>query len=65
MLARVNADGSLDSGFSPNVTPDIVECIVLQPDGKILIGGRFTEVQPTGLASPAKRKFLARFNHAP
>lgn len=42
-LARVNADGSLDTGFSPGTGPDQpVVSINVQTDGKILICGNFT-----------------------
>jgi uncharacterized delta-60 repeat protein len=45
-IARLNADGSLDSTFfnglfGPN---DIVDSIALQTDGKVVIGGGFTFV---------------------
>ena len=43
-IARLNADGSLDKSFAP---PSLiwggVNCIALQSDGKIIIGGPFTE----------------------
>lgn len=42
-LARLNADGSMDTAFSPDVG-GLVRCITLQPDGKILIGGDFEAV---------------------
>lgn len=42
-MARLNADGSLDSGFNPNVNGQ-VNAIALQRDGKIVIGGLFTQV---------------------
>ncbi len=54
-LARVGADGSLDSLFDPNAD-DNVRSVVLQPDGKILIGGEFTTVQ----GQPRNR--IARLN---
>jgi uncharacterized delta-60 repeat protein len=41
---RLNADGSLDPTFAPTgsgINYD-VDAMVLQPDGKVLIGGRFT-----------------------
>ncbi|MCU0334465.1 MAG: delta-60 repeat domain-containing protein, partial [Chitinophagaceae bacterium] len=42
-LARLNSDGSLDTSFAPGSGPNnIVYSIVLQPDGKVLIGGAFT-----------------------
>ena len=42
-LARVNPDGSVDASFSPSAggSLDYVNSIALQPDGKILVGGRF------------------------
>ncbi len=54
MLARLNADGTLDMGFRSQVppSPDIgsdsqsfmgVMCIAIQPDKKILVGGDFIE----------------------
>lgn len=45
-IARINADGSLDTSFNPGTgitgTDDEIFCMVLQPDGKIVIGGVFT-----------------------
>ncbi len=44
-IARLNANGSLDTTFAPNGGADrVVESVVLQPDGKILIGGHFSSV---------------------
>ncbi|MBN2147831.1 MAG: putative Ig domain-containing protein [Anaerolineales bacterium] len=44
-LARLNTDGSLDTSFDPGEGPNgSVAAIVIQPDGKILIGGDFTLV---------------------
>lgn len=40
-LARLNADGSLDLSFNPNLN-NTVSTITIQPDGKILVGGTFT-----------------------
>ncbi len=43
-IARLNSDGSLDPSFDPGSgTNQIVYCIVVRPDGKILIAGGFTE----------------------
>ena len=61
-LARLHADGSLDSAFNPTVGPllagEVVEvnAAVFQSDGRILIGGDFTEV------NGAKRNRIARLN---
>lgn len=42
-IARLNADGSLDTAFDPNANGEIRK-IALQPDGKIVLGGVFTEI---------------------
>jgi uncharacterized delta-60 repeat protein len=42
-IARLNADGSLDNSFDPGIGVDgSILTSLLQPDGKILIGGTFT-----------------------
>ncbi|MBK7242208.1 MAG: delta-60 repeat domain-containing protein [Flavobacteriales bacterium] len=44
-VARINADGSLDSSFDPGIGPstegDIVSALAVQSDGKVLVGGTF------------------------
>ncbi len=60
-LARLNADGTVDTTFDPNLN-GAVRAIVLQPDGKILIGGDFTTLQPNGAAAAATRNHVARIN---
>jgi uncharacterized delta-60 repeat protein len=56
-IARLNADGSLDATFNPGTgASSLVESIVLQPDGKILIGGWFTSYNGTA------RNRIARLN---
>ncbi|MBX2917240.1 MAG: hypothetical protein KF856_18375 [Cyclobacteriaceae bacterium] len=43
-IARLNVDGSLDTSFNPgNGTNAYVKTIAIQTDGKILIGGGFSE----------------------
>ena len=42
-IARLNADGSLDSSFNP-AADAMVWSIALQPDGRILVGGDFAYV---------------------
>ncbi len=51
VLARLQADGSLDTAFNPTLSglplgggQLRVDAIVVQPDGKILVGGTFTTV---------------------
>ena len=56
-IARLNADGSLDTSFDPGSgASSTVYSIVLQPDGKILIGGYFTSYNGVG------RNRIARLN---
>ncbi len=61
-IARINLDGSLDQSFTASVsgadfgTSGEVRTIKLQADGKIIIGGAFTNIN--GLARP----YLARLN---
>jgi uncharacterized delta-60 repeat protein len=56
-LARVHPNGYLDSAFNTGTGPGgMVDCLALQPDGKIVIGGRFNTVG--GVA----RKGIARLN---
>ncbi|MCA1624667.1 MAG: FG-GAP-like repeat-containing protein [Acidobacteria bacterium] len=48
-LVRLNADGSLDNTFAPNLdAAGEVNTMVLQSDGKILIGGRLQTVGGQG-----------------
>ena len=61
-VARLSADGSLDAAFSPNVKDGLVYSIVPQADGRILLGGTFTNLQPNGAASPTSRVGIARVN---
>jgi uncharacterized delta-60 repeat protein len=42
-IARLNSDGSLDTGYDPN-SGNEVDTIALQPDGKSVVGGRFKTV---------------------
>ena len=60
-VARLNPDGTVDAGFDPKPNGD-VHCVVLQPDGKVLIGGDFTTLQPNGAASADTRSRIARMH---
>lgn len=53
-IARLNADGSFDTAFRPEVNQ--VRAVGLQLDGKVLIGGDFSTVNGTS------RNRLARLN---
>lgn len=55
-IARINADGTLDTTFEPGSGFNSYNSIAVQTDGKILIGGYFTSYN--GLA----RKHIARLN---
>ncbi len=58
-IARVNADGTLDTGFDPKPNT-LVNSVAVQADGKIILGGYFTTLQPNGAVSPTARQFIAR-----
>lgn len=56
-IARLNADGTLDASFDPGVGANSsINTIALQPDGKVVIGGRFTSY------NGVSRKYIARLN---
>ncbi len=65
-IALLNADGTLDTTFNASVTitpagnsyPGQVECMALQPDGKILVGGYINRVGATA------RRGIARLTAA-
>lgn len=48
-LARLDADGALDMGWNPNAN-NTVYALALRPDGKVFVGGAFTQMggQPHG-----------------
>src|SRR5207247_707479 len=54
-IERVNADGSLDTGFDPNANSDVYS-VVVQPDGAVLLGGYFTTLHAS------TRNYIARVN---
>jgi uncharacterized delta-60 repeat protein len=57
-IMRLNADGSLDTGFDPGtgVNDENVDCVAIAPDGKIVIGGVFNAYNGT------PRQRVARLN---
>jgi uncharacterized delta-60 repeat protein len=56
-IIRLNADGSLDSSFNVGTgVNDSISAVAVQPDGKVIIGGAFTEFNGTN------RKSIARLN---
>lgn len=54
-VARLNADGSVDTSFNADVSGTVLQTVI-QPDGKILIGGFFTVV------NGVSRRNIARLN---
>ena len=55
-LVRLHFDGTIDTGFNIGLGPDLaVQGVALQPDGKVIAGGNFTNV------NSAPRYYLARF----
>ncbi len=59
-IARLNADGSLDTSFNPGSgANNTVSALALQPDGKVLVGGSFTIYNGTA------RSFLLRTANDP
>jgi uncharacterized delta-60 repeat protein len=57
-LARLNTDGSVDTGFVPATLNGNVYALVVQSDGKIVIGGAFTT------AGGSSRSRVARLTSA-
>jgi uncharacterized delta-60 repeat protein len=60
-LARLNSNGSLDTSFDPLLTGDttsgafsIVSAIIVQPDGRIVVGGYFSSISGTALHGIAR-----------
>lgn len=60
-IARMNADGTLDTGFDPKPNSE-VESLAVQSDGKVILAGIFTTVQPNGAGAATSRQFIARVN---
>lgn len=60
-VARFKTDDSLDTGFKV-MTDDFVKAIAVQQDGKILIGGQFHWVRPTGSGTNTTFWGVARLN---
>src|SRR5436853_5621491 len=57
--AAVRGQSALD-GFDPNAN-NVIWVVVVQPDGKILIGGAFTTLAPNGGATVTRNR-IARLN---
>src|SRR5450759_5467468 len=59
LAAAARGQSALD-GFDPNAN-GAIRVVVIQPDGKILIGGEFTTLSPNGGAT-VTRNYIARLN---
>ena len=56
-IVRINNDGSLDSAFNSGIGADnVINCMVIQSDGKIIIAGGFTSY------NGVSRNRIARLN---
>ena len=54
-VARINADGTLDTGFTPGTGANfLVTSVAIQSDGKILIGGYFNSYNGTTVVALAR-----------
>lgn len=63
-IARVNGDGTLDTGFNPQANSTVAS-VAVQADGQVLLGGFFTTLQPNGAGVPTTRNFFARLVNDP
>lgn len=54
-VARLNTDGTLDTGFTPGTGANfLVACVALQSDGKVLIGGYFNSYNGSAVIGLAR-----------
>lgn len=54
-VARLNTDGTLDTGFDPGTGANfLVTCAAIQGDGKVLIGGYFNDFDGTTVVALAR-----------
>ena len=60
-IARFNADGSVDTGYNPTANGPVT-ALALQGDGKIILGGQFTTLEPPGSTDWTQRNYIARLN---
>jgi uncharacterized delta-60 repeat protein len=58
-IARLNANGTLDTSFNPNANQSVL-AIAVQNNGSIILGGSFSTLQPNGAATATARTNLAR-----
>jgi hypothetical protein len=60
-VARVHADGTLDAGFNPGPN-GLVSDMALQADGRIVLAGEFSALQPNATGPFFSRLRVARLN---
>jgi uncharacterized delta-60 repeat protein len=58
-IARLNADGTHDETFDASTDYGTVQCLAIQPDGKILVGGAFAS---GGLNGDTRYRYIGRLN---
>ncbi len=68
-LVRLNANGSVDTGFNANVvSTSSIAALAVQPDGRILVGGTFTAIGGVTVSNLARLTTTGAidttFNHA-
>jgi len=61
-IARINADGTLDTTFYPTPNGNVISILLSKDESKIYIGGSFTTLQPNGASTTTSRYSLARLN---
>jgi uncharacterized delta-60 repeat protein len=57
-VVRLNADGSVDSGFLTRAVNNGVNAFAVQPDGNILVGGDFTSHTDTAGAATTRNRLV-------
>jgi uncharacterized delta-60 repeat protein len=60
-FARLNSDGTLDANYNPSFNGGIYSHILLS-DGKVIVGGAFTALQPNDATESTSRLHLAKLN---
>jgi uncharacterized delta-60 repeat protein len=65
-VVRLNPDGGIDGSFNPPAFNDGTRfnCVATQPDGKILLGGRFSSSDGSGIANLIRLNSDGSVDHA-
>ena len=63
-IARLNADGTLDAAFNAGLggSNSFVNCLAVQADGKILLGGQFSSMNGSTVSTATGINRVARLN---